>query len=396
MFKLGMKNQSKRSERYFLFSLLLSGISIRIVGDIYISEILLSVFALRSIFLGRRVFHLDGLRSIPILISLWFLANLVSSLLASKTLSLTLVAIATPIVTGLVLRSVLEYFENFPSQILKSLAFFAIGRLIGVLIDPLPYSREFPWKFGYGDWLIIFSLVLVAKYKSTRLLWFIVPILSVISLINEARLMTLLAISALVVTVFNPRKRASLAFLIAITALPIFSYYGYLDLALSGNLSIREIERARLLAESDLGPLAARKEFIFSSRAFAESPFVGYGFDPQVSREILDAGNQQLLENGVKVDYGYLSELPMHSFLMSALVQGGFLAGFIWIFALFKSLRAFSNSILLQKYERALTVYLSFSLISKILFSPFGAIERLNFVFFFSYILMINLRRERA
>jgi hypothetical protein len=391
---MGMKSQDKRRQRYFLFSLLFSGISFRIVGDIYVSEILLSGFALRSILLGRKVFHIDGLRSVPFLISLWFLANLVSSLFSDKSFSLTLTAIATPIVTGLVLRSILEYFENNPSHVLKGLTFFAIGRLIGILVNPLPYTREFPWKFGYGDWLIILSFVLVAKFKSNRLLWFLLPILSVVSLLNEARTMTLLVVGALVVTIFNPRKRVSLAFLIILSIFPIVSYFGYLDLALSGSLGAKEIGRARLLAESDLGPLAARKEFVFSLRAFAGSPMIGYGFDPQVSREILEAGNQQLLANGVKVDYEYLYKLPMHSFLMSALVQGGILAGFFWIFALFKSLRAFSHSILLAKHERALSAYLSFSLISKILFSPFGAIERLNFAFFFSYLLLINLRQD--
>jgi len=392
---MGMKSQKIRSQRPFLFSLLLSGVSIRISGDIYIAEILLSALAIRSIVEGRKVFNVDGLRLIPFLILLWFIANLVSSVLSDKSTSLTLIAITTPVLTGLVLRSFLEFFAEYPSQILKCFTFFALGRLIGLLIDPLPYTKAFPWKFGYGDWFIILSLVLAAKYKSTHYLWFLLPILSLISLLNEARSLTFLVISALVVTVFNTRKRVSLAVMFALTILPFFSYYGYLDLALSGSLGVKEMGRARLLAESDLGPLAARKEFIFTSRAFAQSPLVGYGFDPQVSREILEAGTQSLLANGVKVNYRDLSKLPMHSYLMAALVQGGFLAGFIWINALFKSLRAFSYSIVIPRYERALTVYLSLSLINKILFSPFGAYERLNFVCFFSYLLIMNLRRER-
>jgi hypothetical protein len=388
-----MKNQSKSSQGLFLTSLLLSGISFRTIGDIYLTEIVLAAVAVKSILAGRKVFNKNGCRYIPGFIFCWCFGNLVSSLLNGKSLSLFLIAIATPVITGLVLRSVLEYFENYPSQILKALSLFAVGRLIGAVLNPLPYTKDFPWKFGFGDWVILLALILAVKRESNRVLWFFAPLLAFVSLVNEARSMTLFIISALVVTFFTPRKRMTVAFLFILAVLPIFSYYAYLDLALSGNLGVKENARARLLSESELGPLSARKEFIFSSRAFAGSPVVGYGFDPQVNREILEAGNQQLLRSGVKVDNSYLSELPMHSFLMSAVVQGGFLAGFIWISAFITSSRSFLLSIELPRHERAIAVYISLVLMSKILFSPFGAFERLNFAFLFSFILVTQSHR---
>jgi O-antigen ligase len=167
-------------------------------------------------------------------------------------------------------------------------------------------------------------------------------------------------------------------------------YFGYLEVALGGYLGDTEINRARLLAESDLGPLAARKEFVFSTRAFIDSPIVGYGFEPEVKREIIEDGYQELISNGIKIDYTYLDELPMHSFIMSAFVQGGIFAGIFWLFAIFNSLKAFFYTIEMQRFERPLAAYLSLALIDRILFSPFGAYERLTAAIFLSYILTVR------
>ena len=379
---------NQRSQRYFLGSLLLSGISIRLFGDVYITEVLLSFFALISLISGKKVFNQKGLRIFPFVFISWFMANLVSSVLADKSLSLTLIALGTPLLTGLTFRAALEYLQTFPDEKYRVLFFFIIGRILGVVVNPLPYTSEFPWKFGYGEWVILLSLILVAKYKSLLLLWVLAPILAVISLINESRTLTFLILAAFAITSLSPRKRGSLILLVTLTLFPVLSYYAYLDIALNGALGERESSRAQLLASSDLGPLAARKEFVYSSKAFVDSPLIGYGFEPQVNRQILEAGSQELISKGVRVNYAYLNELPMHSFLMSGLVQGGVFAGFIWIVAIRRSAAGFIRSIEMPKYKRSLSVYISLTLIDRILFSPYGALERLNFVFFFSFILM--------
>lgn len=388
------KYVSQGRQKFFLGSLLLSGISIRLFGDVYITEVLLSSLALVSWILGKKVFVERGLRLIPFLFISWFLANLVSSVLAGKSFSLTMIALGTPVLTGLTFRAVLEYLQSFPDQKYRVLFFFGIGRILGLVVNPLPYTSEYPWKFGYGEWVIILVLVVVAKSKSLRLLWIVAPVLAIISLLNEARTLTFLILATLAVTTFNPRKRLSVIFLLTLTLFPILSYNVYLDIALKGSLGEKESGRARLLASSDLGPLAARKEFVFSAKAFADSPLIGYGFDPQVNRQILEAGNQELVASGIRVNYAYLDKLPMHSFLMSGVVQGGVFAGLIWIFAIQRSVTGLFRSIEQPKSSRPLSVYLSLALIDRILFSPFGAIERLNFVFFLSYLLTM-LYRER-
>ena len=271
---------------------------------------------------------------------------------------------------------------------------FAVGRLIGVVLDPLPYTALLPWKFGYGEWVILLALTSVAINRSIRMLWIFTPILIIISITNEARTLALLTAGAAFVSFFGPKKRVSVSLLMAVTVLPIFMYYGYLEVALGGYLGNTEINRARLLVENDLGPLAARKEFIFSTRAFFDSPILGYGFEPEVKREIIADGYQELISKGIKVDYAYLNELPMHSFIMSAFVQGGIFAGIFWLFAIFNSLKAFIFTIEMQRYQRSLAAYLSLALIDRILFSPFGAYERLTAAIFLSYLLTFRKIEE--
>lgn len=373
---------------------MLSGYSIRILGEVYLAEFFLALFSLRSILIGRKVFLRGQFQLVPLIFLLWFLANLLSSLLNGKSISLTLIAVTTVVITGLCFRAFYEFFTQYPDKILQSLLMFAVGRLIGVVLDPLPYTALLPWKFGYGEWVILLALTSVAINRSIRMLWIFTPILIIISITNEARTLALLTAGAAFVSFFGPKKRVSVSLLMAVTVLPIFMYYGYLEVALGGYLGNTEINRARLLVENDLGPLAARKEFIFSTRAFFDSPILGYGFEPEVKREIIADGYQELISKGIKVDYAYLNELPMHSFIMSAFVQGGIFAGIFWLFAIFNSLKAFIFTIEMQRYQRSLAAYLSLALIDRILFSPFGAYERLTAAIFLSYLLTFRKIEE--
>lgn len=385
-----MVSHNKRGQYFFLASLLLSGLSIRFSGDIYLTEIVFSLYAVKSIIAGNKVFTSYPLNRIPLLLVIWTFANLTSSLLAEKTFTLTLLAVGTVVVFALSLRTLIEFFLIYPDQILNAFLFFIVGRIIGILLNPLPYTSQFLWKFGYGEWFVLLLLTVVARFRLMNVLWLGMPVLIAISLANEARTIAFLCVGVLLMSVFATRRRFGAATLILLSFLPIFSYYGYLEVALGGHLGASEVKRAQLLSNSELGPLADRKEIIFSGRAFLASPVIGYGFDPQVNRKIIEAGYQQLASNGILVSSEYLADLPLHSFLMSALVQGGFFAGVFWMFALFRSISLLVRSLEISTFLRPLSVYISLALIDRILFSPFGAFERLNACFFLSYILMFR------
>ena len=378
----------------FLTPLLFVGLSVRIFGDIYLTEIIFSVYAVNSIISGHKVFKAPSLNKIPLLLFFWTVANLISSINAGKNFSVILIAVGTVLIFGLTLRTVIDFFSAHPDQILNAFIFFILGRIIGLFFNPLPYTDEYPWKFGFGEWIVLFLLVIVAKYGLTRLLLLGLPLLTFVSLANQARTIAFLCVGVLLIFIFSNRKQIGLGRLVILILIPVLAYNLYLAIALNGSLGITELKRAQSLSNNELGPLVARKEIVFSSRAFAASPIIGYGFQPQVSTKILNAGQQQLAAKGVFVSLDYLENFPLHSFLMSALVQGGIFAGFFWIFALFKSIRFAIVSFELNRFLSPLSAYLALSLIDRILFSPFGAFERLNVCFFLGFILTFKQSRN--
>lgn len=393
MTKAGAIILGKREQNYFLFSLLLSGLSFRFLGNVYLTEIFLTFFALRSILIGRKAFFQGHFRFLPLIFLLWFTANLFSSVINGKSFSLTLISIGTVAITGFIFRAIYEFFTLHPEKILRSVIIFALGRLIGIFLNPLPYTSQLPWKFGYGEWAIILALATATVNRSRKMYAVFIPVLFMVSITNEARTLALLIAGSAAASFFASKKRNSVFSLIAIIFFPIIIYYGYLQIALDGQLGTKELNRAKFLVESDLGPLAARIEFIFSTRAFAASPIVGYGFEPEVKREIIADGYKVLISNGVKVNYGYLEELPMHSFIMSALIQGGVFAGIFWLFALFNSIKVLIYIRDIPIHQKPLVAYLSLALIDRILFSPFGAYERLNAALFLGCLLTLQTKK---
>ncbi len=85
----------------FQLSLITSGLSIRLLGDVYVGEIILSIFVLSNLFLGRKFNVPSQTRNLVTLLIIWFLANFISSFVREKSISLTLVAIFTVIITGI-------------------------------------------------------------------------------------------------------------------------------------------------------------------------------------------------------------------------------------------------------------------------------------------------------
>ena len=93
--------EKNQNSRIFQLSLITSGLSIRVLGDVYVGEIILSIFVLSSLFLGKKFQVPSQTRTLVVLLIIWFLANLISSFVKEKSIYLTLVAIFTVIITGI-------------------------------------------------------------------------------------------------------------------------------------------------------------------------------------------------------------------------------------------------------------------------------------------------------
>lgn len=393
-----MEVETKQRSRIFQLALLTSGLSIRVLGDVYIGEIILSILVLSNLVLGKRIQVPSQTRTLVVLIAIWFLANLVSSFVRQKSISLTLIAIFTVIITGICLVGALHFFQNYPQNRAKFILMFGIGKILGVIVDPSPYAAQLPWKFGYGEPMIITVLALIIFIKKKYFVYIFLPILVLISITNEARTLSFLivfAISCFAVSNINLFKRhLNITIFVALIA-PIL-YMGYLQLALSGQLGEVENERAQVLTNTELGPLVARKEFLFSIKAFVKSPVVGYGFDPVVSKDIILSGYQSLANLGLRVQILNDQDLPIHSFIMGALIQGGIFAGFFWMYVFILGIRALKNVLISETFHIPLIAYVSTSLINRVFFSPFGASERLIAVVFIAILVSIKVSNGQS
>lgn len=389
--------KKKQNSRIFQLSLITSGLSIRVLGDVYVGEIILSIFVLSSLLLGMKFQVPSQTRTLVKLLIIWFFANLISSFVRQKSISLTLIAIFTVIITGISLIGILHFFQNYQNERTKFILIFGIGKILGAIIDPSPYVGELPWKFGFGEPIIITALALIIFTKSNTVTYFSLLILAFISLTNEARTLSFLVLFTFLCFVVSNinffRKHLNSLVLIVLVA-PLL-YLGYLQLALSGQLGSIEIKRAQVLTNSDLGPLVARKEFLFSVQAFMKSPAIGYGFDPKVSKELILNGYQSLANLGLRVEILNDEVLPIHSFVMGALIQGGLFAGLYWMYVLVLGIRALKIVIMAKKFHIPIVAYASIALVNRIIFSPFGASERLIVDIFIAILLCMNEPNRR-
>ena len=141
-----------------------------------------------------------------------------------------------------------------------------------------------------------------------------------------------------------------------------------------------EAAKYRTQAQSQYGVLlGGRSELFVSLRAFFDSPILGHGSWPE-NPEYVYARLDEVDKAGAGfMDISVMEEnistflIPTHSYIMGALVWGGFFAGLFW----FKTLAAVSKGLLNKAVVSSpLLLYISLALVWSILFSPFGADAR--------------------
>ena len=382
-------------QRYLYFlGLLLSGISFRVIGDVYVGEIILTLLSIDRLMFRKKNTFIKVWHNLKIAGIIWTLANLVGSIHSSKSFTVLLISVFTPILTISCLSTCLHYMNQSESVLVQSLMIFALGRFLGIMVDPLPYTDTYPWKFGYGENLILLFIVLSYYLGFMKRQFFGGMVLSAISIINQSRTLAFLIFVSVLALLTGPKRKKNLSILFIFgTFLPIV-YWIYLNLGISGNLGVEEISRTKLLTSTNLGPLAARKEVIFSFRAFLESPIFGYGFNPNVKPDVIASGYQFWADHGYTINNYDSSTLPLHSFFWAAVIQGGILASSFWVLSFFFAVGKVFKITEYRLAIRVLVLYSAVAMVDRILFSPFGAYERLYVAIFMGILISTSVRNR--
>jgi hypothetical protein len=284
----------------------------------------------------------------------------------------------------------------------------AAGGIAQFLISPNVYSSADSWKFGIGGGTTL-AIVMLASAERARRLPLIAPALlcvaSVLNLKADFRSLAgicFLAMCLLVVNGFrggHPSVRpavtpARLILMLGAVALATMAFLGaYGRLASSGRLGTTAAVKYTVQADATSGELAlfstGRPEIYVSSRAVRDSPLLGHGSWAKDPKYV-----QMLRDRGLYLSPALLAAplIPTHSHLMGAWVDAGIFGVPVWLWVLLLALRVVLSAPRLRHPLAPLALFAGLTLLWDVIFSPYGAQERVVLPFF--VVLLLDVWRH--
>jgi hypothetical protein len=275
---------------------------------------------------------------------------------------------------------------------------FAIGGILDYFISPSEFLLLDPWKFGlhFSGMLIMALLLQWQKITPFRMLSVsLVFALGLFSFYLGTRSIgAVLIISASYLFIYHqPKlrhwlgKNFSFGRIIILVIVAVLSVWGiiamYSKAARSGWLGENAQAKYYQQAGGDYGFfLGGRVEIIISSRAIMDSLLIGHGSwakDPEYRLLLLSLRDKGYDISEYDVENNDL--IPTHSHLFGAWVEAGVLGALFWSWLLILVFRLLYNLFRIKHNFLPLFVISAMFALWTILFSPFGAIERLQWGF---------------
>lgn len=386
---------------YLLF--VLAGISsfyeLEMLGRLPIAECFVIFIASSGIIYKLNV--LTGKYSLTIiaLCMAWFLTQFATDIYMGVARVDTLKSIAGIVLFTLAIAGCITIWSWNSSWLFAFVIGIVVGRAIQVVYFPIGAVQEnWPWKFGLGLCFMVLvaaAVDILGKRRKISLLVAIIGIsmIVVISLRQDSRSLTLIAIVSLLIWLFlhiRSRALSSSALLpghfkrlvvLAVLALPLggtAAYFIYSELAEGGFLGIDIQNKFWYQSRNQYGlVLSGRSEYFGSVPAILDSPIFGYGstkYGPEYA-----AARTQMLQQTELLDLmpADLVEIPTHSFLMDSWVKSGIVGAILWLFILFLNIMSLSRMADTSLRWSFVFIVLTVNLIWNVFFSPFGTDHRL-------------------
>lgn len=385
---------------------------VNIVGQLYISEILLILFA--PILWWRRGRALTGnpdARKILALGVIWFVSQALTDVIRqtpfvdlSRGWAGIIVLIFSFSSLYLLLGDDIRRIKIFTSG-------YALSGLLSSFVQPSPYIIEEPWKFGYG-WpvilLAILFIILVSQGQLNRMrkwIWLILAVGAFSFYMNARSLGGIVILSALLLWLRTfpftwklfAHVRPHNLFVAGILLVGIGwgLLQGYAYSSEQGLLGQKVKEKFEFQDNGSVWGLilGGRFEILGSSQAILDSPIIGHGSWARGAKYRLFM--YQLTALGFEIEPSLLDYyvnssdlIPAHSHLTQAWVWAGILGAIFWLWILIFVGKVFLKVNGLASELYPLVIYFGIAAVWDILFSPLGSFMRilwaLRFVVFLS------------
>lgn len=363
-----------------------------VVGRLYLTELLLAgMLPLLAIHRGPQLFRGRQLTVIGLL-SVWLLAQVGTDLILST--SFRDYARGWSRIGFTLINFCAIYMLLYGNT--KRLVLFGIGAALGDVIayfvSPTIHAATYPWKFGYGSgitWLLVLLAVVVGRNRGLGRLWPAVILLlgSFLDFYMGARggggIMFLASfyVAAQVIQGRSTRSSLKLRQLAIVGGVVVFATLGVLQLyehfVQAGWLGEDALQKYEMQIAGDYGLLlGGRSEILVSSLAILDSPLIGHGSWAKNC-------HYSSLYVQLKQQAGYSASeehedclIPAHSYLMGTWVEAGILGAIFWVWVLGLSIRVLTHIYIARNRLAPLVVFVVFTFMWDILFSPFAAWAR--------------------
>lgn len=384
----------------FAFVVALStSFSVRVVGDLPVSEILLIPMVPVLVLFSKRRRGNPLLRNLYILLGVWLVGQILTDLYRQTPAADWMRGDAAIIFFSLDITGLFFLLsENSRRKIV-----FVIGYVLGTFLvtrfAPSRSAQGEPWKFGYAGGTILLVVLLSCffyRYHRYLVVGFLYAGIILVNLVQNYRspILNLLVSLVLVIPIIPERvgrlrllpRRGSVmrvAVLAGTVMLGGWVASTLVHLATSAGYVTEDMQAKNAEQASAKGGmlLSGRPEILVSSRAVMDSPIIGHGswakdhrYEEMLSDMMVEQGLKANLED---VERGSQGLIPSHSHIMGAWVWAGILGAIFWVYLYWQVVRSIVRVTILRPPLAPLYAYFLVEYSWDILFSPFGSTLRM-------------------
>jgi len=385
-------NQVNKAKNAIAFTLgVLNFLYIVSFAQVIIVEIFFALAFIVAIF-TYKIQRISNIREFRVIFFLGFswLAAQIASDFANRTNLTDSIKSAAQI---FVMLSVIYWGHYWGNRDLKVLMSYILGfgfsSIPQYFFLPGVFGLSEPWKFIFGPSVTLICLILIPKFKNSKLMTSGVLLTLVgFDFIMGARSLGLITLVSLVMLVRKPLKQkgfvGTTSSLLLIALLLLSTYTIYATMTLNGIFG--STQQQKLEKQSQAGPLllVARSELLYESEAIQQTRILGLGSTSNVDYNFLERVASLELQAGVHhpstaafIQYKRDGRIPSHSMILSAWMESGIFGLAFWLYLTWIVSANIYNSTGREPIFGLLMRFLTINFLWASIFSPLGAGSRM-------------------